>query len=359
MKSGFGKNMKKRTLADRLFQPVASISGMICRKLSAGLYDFQVFLKEKFRRKERAPEEIKGVNTRNKKRLIFYILMMALPVIHFCVFYLAVNINSILLAFKEYNIYTGKYSFVGFTNFIDVLSDFKGNGLLTFALKNSFILLGFTVGVGITGSLVFSFYIHKKAPLSGVFQVMFFMPHIISSVVLVIMFKYFAENAIPEVYYIITKTRIEGLLSNDGTRFATLIFYSVWIEFGMQMLLYSGAMNGINESVIESAQIDGCSLAREFFHITLPLIYPTIVTFLVVKVAATFTNQLSLFSFYGIGAPPEVYTFGYYLYSAMKSNRTTIGDYPYLASLGLILTLVTIPVVLTLRRILEKAGPKT
>ena len=60
---------------------------------------------------------VKG-NVFQNKKLIFYIAMMAIPVIQFCIMYIGVNFNSILLAFQKYNIDTGRYVYNGFQNFI-------------------------------------------------------------------------------------------------------------------------------------------------------------------------------------------------------------------------------------------------
>ena len=60
----------------------------------------------------------KKLLNRKKKQLIFYICIVALPILQFCVFYIGVNFNSILLAFKTFDADTNKYVFDGFNNFL-------------------------------------------------------------------------------------------------------------------------------------------------------------------------------------------------------------------------------------------------
>jgi len=308
-------------------------------------------------KKRAAKNNTAKISAKNRNRLFFYIAMLAIPVIQFCIFYIYVNVNSIFLAFVKFDYYSGTYSWMGFNNIISVLNDINTLPILQSSLKNSLLSYIYTFAAGITLALIFSYYIFKKSLFSGFFKVILFMPQIISSVVLVIMFKYFTENAIPELAKILFNKQISGLLYEENTKFATLLFFTIWAGFGTQILLYSGAMGGISVSIIESADLDGCNFFREFWSIILPLIYPTIVTFIIVGIAGLFTNQMNLFSFFGQDASFNVYTFGYYFYKMIQSNSTTIAQYPYLAAMGIILTMVSAPITLVAKWLLEKFGP--
>lgn len=84
----------------------------------------------------------KSLATFNRKRKIFYIALIALPVLQFCIFYLGVHINSILLAFKSYTLTDGQsglysYVFTGFENFEQVFHNFATESYLVNAIWNS------------------------------------------------------------------------------------------------------------------------------------------------------------------------------------------------------------------------------
>ena len=297
----------------------------------------------------------KGFATAKKKDLIFYCILSAFPIAQFAIFYVGVNFNSFLLAFKSYDAVTGVMSWVGFDNIVDAFRAMTTQYELTVAAKNSIIayLCGLLVGVPL--ALLFSYYIYKKMFLSGFFRVVLFLPSILSAIAMSVMFYYFAERAIPEYLETLFGSQIRGLLSNPDTAFATLIFYTNWIGFGTSTLMYSGAMNSISESVVEAAELDGASPLREFISVTLPLIYPTIVTFLVVGVAGIFTQQLNIYIMYGTGAETYLNTFGYYLYR--ETSKMHMTDYPFLSSLGLLMTIVAAPLTLIVKYLLEKFGP--
>ncbi len=295
------------------------------------------------------------VGERNRK--VFYALLLAFPVLQFIIFYVCVNLNSILLAFKVYDYDTGAYSFAGFSNFTFVFNQF-GTVIFQSAIKNSLILYVFTLGIGVTLALLFSYYIHKRFPGHSVFKVILFLPSVISAVAMVLTFKYFTERAIPAAWESLFDKEIEGLLANPNTTKGTLIFYTLWAGFGTQILMYIGAMNNVSDSVKEAAQLDGAGALREFFYIIIPSIYPTIVTFIVVGVAGIFTHQMNLYSFYGTSAAAELYTFGYYLYVHTKV-ATSYADFPELSALGIVLTVVAVAMTMTVKYLLEKFGPST
>ena len=288
--------------------------------------------------------------TRTGRQRLFFWCLIALPLAQFCIFYIGVNLNSFLLAFRNYS-FTEGYSFAGFGNFRRVWYDWLHTPLFGTLFSNSFLTYAVTLLVGITLALLFSYFIYKKMPMAGFFKVMLFVPHIVSMLVMVLLFRYFAENAIPEIF------NVSGLLGSESTAKPTLLFFLVWTGFGTQILMFVGAMNNISESVVESAELDGITPIKEFFYITLPLIWPTFITFIVVGLAALFTNQLNLYSFYGISAPAQLQTFGYYLYRGAQSGE--LPEYPYLSAMGLMLTCIALPITLGVRKLMERFGPRT
>lgn len=288
--------------------------------------------------------------------LIFCLIVLLIPVVQFAIFYIGVNVNSFVMAFQKYEVNEltglGKYVGNGFENFKKVFAEIQYEGKFGFALKNSITAFFWVTLIGMTLSLVFSLYIFKKMPGYGVFRVLLFAPSVLSAIVTVTMYKFFVESAIP---VLLKMPDGMGLLSNPDTGMGTIIFYNVWISFGTQILMYSGAMNGIDPSITEAAKLDGANPFVEFFEIILPLIFPTIQTFLVTGIASLFINQLNLVAFKGLNAKPEFMTIGYYLFK--DAEAATQARMPILATYGVCLTLIAVPLTLLTRWALEKFGP--
>ncbi len=291
---------------------------------------------------------------RKQKKLLFYILVLAYPIFQTLVFYIYTHFNSILLAFQDHKIENGVYS-IGFAGFKNFQTAFKLLGDKMFMVKNSLIMYALNLLVGMTLALIFSFYIYKKYRGSKIFQFVLFAPHLISSVVFALLFKYIATD----VYMKLFDAQF-GLLDNLDTRFGTVLFYNLWISFGSNVILFSGSMSGIDESIVEAAEIDGANILQEFIHVTIPMIFPTFVSFVVIGMVGIFTHQMALFVLFGNNGM-EIGTLGYYLYvEASLSDVIPSGgraSFSELSALGVILTLIITPIVITTKKLLTKYGP--
>lgn len=291
-----------------------------------------------------------------RRKMLFYVCMMVLPCLQFFIFWVCVNANSLLLAFRRYD-YDEGFLWAGLDNFIQVIKDFGEVEFFGKSVRNSLIVYAFSLFLSTPLSVLFAFYLSKKLRGSGLFKTVLFLPHILSSLIMVILFKYFVDRAIPEVYEQLTGNTMQGLLANMDTTFSMIVFYNIWTGFGTSTMMYLGAMSGISDSVVEAAELDGVTPLKELWYITVPMIWPTFMTFVVVGFTGLFTNQINLYNFYGDQAEYRYYTFGYYLYISIRN--ASIGEYPYLAALGLLLTAVAAPLTLLLRKAMNKFGPKT
>ena len=289
-----------------------------------------------------------------KRRLIFYSIGVIWPVAQFLVFYLYVNFNSIILSFQKLDYESQRWVFVGFENFKQIFLDFAEKDYMWTALKNTFIVFAVHTFTIIT-PIFTTYYLFKKRFFSSGFKVLLFLPAIISSMALILCYKYFADVAMPEILLKITGVKHKGLMSDINTRFPMLLFYSAWFGMGSNFLLYLGAMSGISDSVIEAAQLDGVTPSQELFKIVIPLIFPTISTFIITSFATMFTNQINVFAIWGATADYDVYTTGYFIY--MKSATGSVSEYPYLSAFGIMLTAIAVPLCFGTRYLFKKIGP--
>lgn len=279
--------------------------------------------------------------------------MLILPVTQFVLMYIMVNFNSFLLAFQKFD--GGRFVFTGFENFQRAFYNLSKDPTLTVAAKNSIVYFFISLLFSTCFSLMFSFYIYKKKFASNFLKVILFIPSIVSSIIMVIIFKYIADRAVPAIMDQIFGVKFQGLIADSNYTYGYIVFYNLFVSFGSNILIYTGTMKDISDSVVEAAQLDGITPFKEFVCITLPSLYPTLVTFLVAGIAGIFTNQLNLFSFFGETTNNEYQTFGYYMYAQIYSG--TEFDYPYLATLSLIFSCIAIPITLALRWLLTKFGP--
>ena len=301
---------------------------------------------------------VKKIGGMKRSHFFFYLSIVAFPILQFLIFYVYMNLNSFALAFQRYDYNVGKFVFNSFDNFKRIFLDFAIEESMRASVKNSLVLFLLNLVFSNFGTIVFSYYIYKNHVGSKIFKVILYAPHIISTVIIVIMFKEFVDTIIPKIWLELFNEEIYGLLSLNATsRYVTVLFFCIWISFGTQVLIYSGTMSSISDSVIESAMLDGITPVKELFLIVIPMIWPTTITFILSAVAGIFTNQMQLYSFFGANAEPSLYTFGYLLYARVQQGKMV--DYPYLSALGLLMTCVAAPITFIIRWAMEKYGPST
>lgn len=298
----------------------------------------------------------KKIDVQKWKRHAFYYGMLLIPLLQFCVFYIYVNFDSFYMAFTNYD-YNEGFVFVGFDVFKGIFYKFDTVNYYWGATWRSILLTVVRILIGIPIPLVFSYYLFKKFFGHKFFKVMLFLPTMVSAIVLVTIFKNFVECALTEFGELFGLNIPSDLLFNPKKSFPVVMIYYLWMGLGSQLILYTGAMSTISESITEAAAIDGASSMREFFSIVIPSVWSTIVTFIVIRLATTFTEMMSLYDFYGGGASEDIMTIGYYLYKTINNPNTKFTEYPELSAMGLIFTLVNLPVVIGAKWLLEKFGP--
>ena len=291
---------------------------------------------------------------------LFVLSILAFPLIMFAVFYIGINVNSILLAFRSYNI-QGEWKWTGFENFRRFILNMFGktenvyyrNGLIT-SLKMYSINLVICMPLYI----FFSYILFKKFFGHKTMRAIIMIPQILSGFIVCLVFKKFVSMGVPSLMKsVFSLDSFPDMMTHPSYAFGTVIFFMIWSSFSTSLIVYPNAMKEIDDGILEAARIDGVNdMFRELWYIILPLIYPTISMFLITGFAAILSTAGPVPTFYYKDAPMETITMGY-LYWTQVLDATTYNGFPQLAAGGLIMTLVVAPLTLLLKWFLEKFGP--
>lgn len=294
---------------------------------------------------------MKKINKKTVNKYIFVTVMLSYFLIMFAIFWVGVNINSFLLAFQ--NIQSTPDGYVrtfdaGFDNFKLFLSEFfngKANGgtIVYNGILNSLKLWWISTLINLPLSIIFSYFVFRKIWGYQAYRTIFMMPQIISSFVFCLIFRKMVDGGLITQLWAKISGEAPSLLRDSKYNFGIILFYTIWLGFGTRTIVYTNAMKDIPEEVLESAKVDGVdNMFSELWYMVLPLIWPTISTFLITGMAGMLMASGPLLEFYGVGnVPRNVYTLGFYYTEQMMNggNETT---FPFLAAGGLILSAVAI-----------------
>ena len=303
-------------------------------------------------------------NSRKSRRLLFYVCMLAIPLLQFSVFWVYGNFSSFLLAFQKYNPnYDGlgyDITFAGLDNF-KYAADIMFSGVGWEMIKNSLLLYVCNLIIVTFFALAFSYYIAKKRFCSGLFRILLYLPHIVSSLVLAVLYRYLITDVYMSVVETFTGVKpLGGLFDSPDTQYVAVLFYNLWYGFGLNVVLYTNAMVGVNASLIEAAEIDGANLIQEFLYIYFPNIYSTFTVFIVTGFAKIFTDQMNLLGFFGDTGKNYFNVYGFYLYQ--EARKAPMSDplgntLSTLSAMGLLITAIVAPISLGTRKLMRKFGP--
>lgn len=290
----------------------------------------------------------KAKNSLQRGGNVFYVALMALPVLQFLVFYIGVNFRSFGYAFMDITLENG--NIVSKFSFNSIAEWFTNSTNLENLLKTaemSLLYYAITLCVSIPLGLLFAYYIYKNMPLSKIFRVFLFIPSIIPAAAFVLTYKSVFEVAGSELF------QTNELLFNRH-QLPYIIFYNLYVSFGTSVLMYANKMFSISPEIIEAGKLDGATGIKEFWYIVLPLTFSTLSVFLVTGVATLFTNHYNLYLF---NSAPETFSLGHYLYLITGNARDYKTELDKVAALGFILTMITIPLTFGVKKALEKFGP--
>lgn len=201
---------------------------------------------------------------------LFYISFMIIPVIAFALFYVYVNLDSFIMAFQKP--VDGKLVFAKFDNFKWVFEKLKNGAVndednLRLAFVNTFKTFGVQMIMFPIGLFV-SYFIYKKIFGYKVFRVIFYLPTLISGVVvsffyLALMQDGFMPKFLQNLYNLDYKL-VNPLVDSDFANKMVLLHF-VWLNFPGSLIIWGGTFSRIPESVLESARLDGVNWVQEMF----------------------------------------------------------------------------------------------
>ena len=280
---------------------------------------------------------------------LFCYALLIVPIINWFILWLLVNLQALILPFQDEE--TGALTFKYFNV---ILENFKAGGPLLIAFKNTMIYFVSSLITGYLLSLFCSYFLYKRILGYRFFTIILMIPAIVSSVVLISIFKNFINSANGPLANLLLNAfgyKMPPLLYQEKTATATIVFYTMFMGLGGNLIIFSGSMAKIPPEIVEAAQIEGVGFFKELFTIELPLIMHTVLVLLL----------FSVMNFLSANGPILVFTQGKFATQTISywfyENVIVAGNYNLASAFGLCLTTVSIPLVILCQWLRNRIEP--
>jgi multiple sugar transport system permease protein len=219
------------------------------------------------------------------------------------VFFLLPVLAALALSLTDFDIYAladlRNLRFVGLNNYAVLLQD----PLFWQALGNTLYFVVVGVPLSIAVSLGAALLLHSRlGAFRPFFRTAFFAPVVTTVVAVAVIWRYLFHTRYGLVNWALSWFDIHPVdwLGDPRWAMPTIILFAVWKNFGYNMIIFLAGLQSIPEDLYEAARIDGASRWRQFLHITLPMLGPTLVL----------VGILTLAGYFQLFAEPYVMTQG-------------------------------------------------
>jgi multiple sugar transport system permease protein len=273
--------------------------------------------------------------------LIFSLLFFLLPLVW-----------SIYLIFLNWNLISPVREFVGLNNVVEALRSSRVLNALVVSYK--FMIL--FVPLVMVASIILALIVHNLPRFKALFAVGFFLPYLASGVVLSLVVRGFLSFNSPINLFL---RRTVGSSPNWlGTPWLAVMVISlmiVWKMAGYYALIFLSGLQSISNEIYEAASLDGAGKWRQFWSMTLPMLYPAFYTVLILAVGLVFGIFTEPFTLTNGGPQGATQTWQLEIYyQAFQTFRAG-----YAATIALINAIVTFISIIIIRRLLEYWGHRT
>ncbi len=245
----------------------------------------------------------------------------------------------------------GAMQFIGLANYLRILNDdrfllsLQHNAVWSIGALTIPPLLGLALAILLT---------RTRAPGRGIFQVIYFLPQMISSAIVAVIWRWIyypnggTANAILQAIGL-GQSQPQWLADTNLALPAVFIAYC-WVANGFSMLIFQAAIHSIDESLFEAARIDGANFWDELRFILLPSIRQALVTVLIVTAIWSFQifDLIYLTTHGGPGDATYVLSIGIYD-NMFASRRVGVGAAVAMVLLLIVMMLASIMVMRTNR----------
>lgn len=289
-------------------------------------------------------------NSKSKK--LFIGLSVIPAVILFFIFMIIPTINVFWMSLFKWGGLSNNKKFVGLNNFIILFKDEK----FIKSFQNTLFLIVFVSIVTLVLAIALAaILIRKDIKFNNFFRVVFYLPNILSVVVISAIFSAILDPNQGIINATLGLFKLENWqrmwLGDPKTVVWCISIAMIWQAVGYYMVMYMSAMSSVPESLYEAADLEGASKIHQFFSITLPLVWGTVRTTLTFFIISCINLSFLFVTVMTSGGPDGASeTVLGYMYKQAYGNSS----YGYGMAIGVVIFLFSFGLSLILSKITER-----
>lgn len=237
---------------------------------------------------------------------------------------------------------SGIPKFIGLENIFRVFRD----EVYWKSVVNTFVYAGAKIVFIIPLAFFLALMLTKKKRGNSTLQSIIFIPTIMSSAVMGLVF-YLLFNAYNGQVnrYLLDSGIISTPINWLGTKHAmkTLVITAIWGGLGNYMVYFIAGLQQISTDVLESAKVDGANRLQSVWYITLPMLGPILKIILMLSITSAF-NDLSNVMVLTEGGPNNatmvMALYGYQYFFPISAASSVMPQYGYGAAVSFISALI-------------------
>ena len=283
---------------------------------------------------------------------------LMLPVAYIIIFNYVPMVGA-QIAFKKFNIMQGIWDspWIGLKNFQKFFTAYQFQRVLV----NTLTLSLYSILAAFPFPILFALMLNtiERLRYKKLIQTITYMPHFISTVVLVgILMQIF--HPLTGVYGAISRIMTGGTPPDLFARpqaFPHLYVWSgVWQTFGYSSIIYIAALTTVSAELHEAAEVDGAGRFKRVLHIDFPALLPTIIIMLILRTGSIlsigFEKAFLMQNTLNLSTSEIISTFVYKKGLASGASN----DYSYSAAIGMFNSVVNLVMITLVNAIARKCG---
>ncbi len=224
-------------------------------------------------------------NPRRRRETLVAWGFLAPATLHLAVFSLGPIAFALILAVHRWSLVEPVKTFVGLDNFIRLAHD----PLVWISLRNT-ALYAVHVPVTMAIALGVALLLRRHTRLARFARTAFFLPYVSSVVAIALVWQWIYHADFGLLNYALSFIGVAPVdwLGSPKTALLAVMLMSVWVQVGYQMVVFLAGLQGIPQTYLDAAVVDGANAWQRFWKVTFPLLRPVTLFVLVTGIISSF-----------------------------------------------------------------------